>query len=361
MGYFQKVNTSKIIRMLHPSYLSLQLLFQNWGQFLWAELYNLVLLFSAVYLLQKYFLFHKLRLWLYWLTVLVIRKLMAGGFCKSDNRLNGYTIVITGADSGIGKEVAKELALRGAHLVLASRNLEKAEQTKKDLLYLKGSVEVRHLDLSSLESVRDFANGLIEHKYHLHMLVNVAGEMMCPYTETVDGLEQQMTVNYLGHFLLTNMLLPWLTHTRPARIINVSSTAHIDGEIPFGDFNYKDRGYNKWKAYCNSKLATVLFTRQLVNKVKGSNLDVFCANPGMAQSALYRHILPESVYRFLFGFLIQTPREAAQTIVHCALEARKEDAFYYSECSPGWTSDQAQDDQLGERLWRESEKLVGLA
>ncbi|KAF2345974.1 Short-chain dehydrogenase/reductase SDR, partial [Trinorchestia longiramus] len=223
----------------------------------------------AVYLLQRYFVFHKMRLWLYWLSVVVIRKLMAGGFCNSDVRLNGYTIIITGADSGIGKEVAKELTLRGAHLVLASRDLKKAQQTKKELMALKGSVEVRHCDLSSLESVRAFANGIINHKYHVHMLVNVAGELMGTYKETVDGLEQQMAVNHLGHFLLTNMLLPWLLHDRPARIINVSATAHIGGEIPFGDFSYSNGSYNAWKAYCNSKLATVLFTRQLAKKLKG--------------------------------------------------------------------------------------------
>ncbi|XP_018010563.1 retinol dehydrogenase 11 [Hyalella azteca] len=269
MGYLDKQSMDKLSRWLHPSYLSLKLFFRNWGMFLWAELFNLTLMFSAVYLLQRVLLFHKLRLWLYWLGVVVVRKFVAGGFCTSDERLNGYTIIITGADSGIGKEVAKELTLRGAHLVLASRDTEKAEATKKELMAIKGSVEVRHCDLSSLESVRAFAQGIIEHKYHVHMLINIAGEMMCPYSETADGLERQMAVNHLGHFLLTNLLLPWLTHDRPARVINVSASAHIGGEIPFGDFNYKSQEYSAWKAYCNSKLATVLFTRKLAQKLKG--------------------------------------------------------------------------------------------
>uniref|UniRef100_A0A6A7G3X2 Retinol dehydrogenase 11-like n=2 Tax=Hirondellea gigas TaxID=1518452 RepID=A0A6A7G3X2_9CRUS len=360
MGHLEKMTSKKIMRMLHPSYLSLRLFFRSWGQFLWAELYNLLVLFTAVYLLQRYFMFHKLRLWLYWLSVLVVRKFMAGGFCRSDVRLNGCTVVITGADSGIGKEVAKELALRGAHLVLGSRDLVKAEQTKKELENLKGSVEIRHLDLSSLESVRTFANGLINHKYHIHMLLNIAGEMMCPYKETADGLEEQMAVNHLGHFLLTNMLLPWLTHHKPARIINVAATAHIDGRIPFSDFNYKQQGYSKWKAYCNSKLATVLFTRQLARNLKDTNVEAFCANPGVSQSALYRHVLPEFVYKHIIGFLVQTPREAAQTITYCATEAKQDVNFYYSECSSGWPSDEAMDDDLAQRLWRESEKLVGL-
>jgi len=358
MQGFLAMNSDKIKQILHPTYLSFKLFFQNWKLFIWYDMYNLATLFTLVYLMQKWLLFGKLKLWILWTVTLVMRKILAGGFCEPRRRLNGCTVVITGADSGIGKEVAREFTMLGAHLVLGSRNLEKGEQTKRELEDLKGSVEVRQLDLSSLDSVRDFANGLIAHKYHLHMLANCAGEMGSEDWST-GAPNRQWNVNYLGPFLLTNMLLPWLTHTRPARIINVGASAHVAGD-PSALTQTHPHDADWWQSYCNSKLATLLFTHHLAKKVKGTNVEVFCANPGLTPTRLFRRFLPEWVCESpIFGLLAQTPREAAQTIVHCATNASKNDSsYYYSECSDGWPSDDAQNDALAEKLWRWSEQMT---
>jgi len=337
-------------QLLHPTFLSVKLFFNNIKLFIWCDLYNLIILFSLAWLLQRWLLFSKLRLWLVWLAVAAYRKVMAGGLVAPPRRLNGSVVVLTGGESGVGRALAREMADLGAHLVLACADLDRAEEVKKELEQVKGSVEIRQLDVTSLESVRKFAQGLIDHKYHLHMLVNAAGETNGAYTATADDLERTLVSHHLGHFLLTNLLLPSLTHNIPARVVNVASSAHIFSKAT-GVTSLTAKEYQWRKAYCDSQLATMLFTHQLRQRLKGTKVSAFCANPGLSA------LTPSSL-----DLLLQTPLEGAHTLLHCVTEAcPSHPCYYYSECEPGWPSDAAQDTALAEKFWRESEKLVGLS
>jgi len=221
-------------------------------------------------------------------------------------------------------------------------------------------VEVRQLDLSSLASVRAFAKAFSGQD--LHLLVNNAGVMACPYKESAEGWELQMATNHLGHFLLTNLLLPALTrHGKPARVVTVASLAHLRGRADL-DASLKKASYDKDQAYGDSKMANILFTRELANRLKGTNVSAFSVHPGVVVTNLARHILPDVVVRFIMPLLLKTAAEGAQTTLHCALEARQSDspALYYSDCGAGWAMPLAEDDAAAAEFWRRSAELVKL-
>uniref|UniRef100_A0A3P8WWJ6 Si:dkey-23o4.6 n=1 Tax=Cynoglossus semilaevis TaxID=244447 RepID=A0A3P8WWJ6_CYNSE len=189
--------------------------------------------------------------------VAVLRKWIAGGVCRCSVRLDGKTVVITGANTGIGKETSREMARRGE--LMACRDLTRAESAAEEIREAtgNGNVVIRHLDLASLHSVRQFAKDYVDSEDRLDILINNAGVMMCPKWLTEDGFETQLAVNHLGHFLLTNLLLPKLKSSAPSRVVNVSSIAHRGGRIDFDDL------------YQQSKLANVLFSRELARKLRG--------------------------------------------------------------------------------------------
>src|ERR1700730_7830139 len=168
----------------------------------------------------------------------------------------GRTAIVTGANSGLGEVTARELARVGAHVILAVRNTEKGKTTAQQMT---GDVEVRRLDLQDLSSVRQFADGVDT----VDVLINNAGVMATPYALTADGFESQIGTNHLGHFALTNLLLPKLSD----RVVAVSSMAHWPGRIDFDDLNWKNRRYSAWLAYSQSKLANLLFTSELQRRL----------------------------------------------------------------------------------------------
>jgi len=293
--------------------------------------------------------------------IIAFRRYLAGGICNNTKRLHNQTIIITGSNIGIGKETARELLRRGAHVILACRTLAKAEDARRELCREGGKVEVRQLDLSNLKSIREFAAGIEKDDVQVHMLINNAGVMMCPYTETTDGFEMQMGTNHLGHFLLTNLLLPSIKkHKQPARIINLSSLAHLAGAIDVDNFNDK-YNYDETQVYCNSKLANVLFTRELARQLKGTNIQVFSVHPGAVLSNLASHLVSSFVNNYLMGPLLKTTMQGAQTTIYCATEATQSQEMYFSDCSVGWAAPQAKDDTVAQQLWKHSSKLVGLA
>ena len=170
----------------------------------------------------------------------------------------GRTVIITGANSGLGSVTARELAGQGATIVMAVRDTRKGE---KAALQIAGQVEVRQLDLQDLSSVRRFADGVD----NADVLINNAGIMAAPYALTADGFESQIGTNHLGHFALTNLLLPKLSD----RVVTVSSMAHWPGRIDLNDLNWKNRRYSPWLAYSQSKLANLLFTSELQRRLDG--------------------------------------------------------------------------------------------
>ncbi len=192
----------------------------------------------------------------------------------------GRTVIVTGANSGLGLVTARELARVGAKTILAVRNKAKGDEAASSMT---GEVEVRSLDLQDLASVRAFAEGIDE----VDVLVNNAGIMAVPYALTVDGFESQIGTNHLGHFALTNLLLPKLTD----RVVTVSSGMHLLGRINLKDLNWKARPYWPWRAYGQSKLANLLFTRELQRRLDatGSPLKAHAAHPGYSATNLQGH------------------------------------------------------------------------
>lgn len=193
---------------------------------------------------------------------------------------SGRTVVVTGANSGLGLVTARELARVGAHVVLAVRDTGKGENAAQGM---SGDVQVRRLDLQALSSVREFADGV----EHLDVLVNNAGIMATPYAVTKDGFESQIGTNHLGHFALTNLLLPKLSD----RVVTVSSLCHHIGYISLRDLNWKTRPYSAWLAYAQSKLANLVFTSELQRRLDqaGSPLRALAAHPGYSRTNLQGH------------------------------------------------------------------------
>ncbi|MDT5326243.1 MAG: hypothetical protein QOF25_3395 [Mycobacterium sp.] len=192
----------------------------------------------------------------------------------------GRTVIVTGANSGLGEVTARELARVGAKVVLAVRNTAKGDAAASGMT---GDVEVRELDLQDLASVRAFADGIDG----VDVLVNNAGIMAVPYAQTVDGFESQIGTNHLGHFALTNLLLPKVSD----RVVTVSSMMHLLGKISLKDLNWKSRPYSAWLAYGQSKLANLLFTSELQRRLDaaGSSVTSLSAHPGYSATNLQGH------------------------------------------------------------------------
>ncbi|HET9877315.1 MAG TPA: oxidoreductase [Mycobacterium sp.] len=191
--------------------------------------------------------------------------------------LAGRTVIVTGANSGLGRVTARELTRVGARVVLAVRDIAKGEAAARDMA---GDTEVRELNLADLSAVRRFADGVDG----VDVLVNNAGIMAVPYAVTVDGFERQIGTNHLGHFALTNLLLPKLTD----RVVTVSSFAHRLAYISLKDLNWQSRPYSPWLAYGQSKLANLLFTSELQRRLTavGSPVRALAAHPGYSSTNL---------------------------------------------------------------------------
>lgn len=301
--------------------------------------------------------------------LLAFRRWMAGRICNSKVRLDGKTVLITGANTGIGKETALDMAQRGARVIIACRDMTKARVVADEIRQRSGNgnVEVKKLDLASLKSVRDLAKDIEKNEPRLDILINNAGIMMCPKWVTEDGFEMQFGVNHLGHFLLTNCLLDLLKKSAPSRIVIVSSLAHEKGQIHFDDINL-DNGYRREKSYRQSKLANVLFGKELAAQLQGSGVTVYSLHPGVIRTELGRHLfstLPrwKRIIAMPIMMLIKTPWEGAQTTIHCAVDENlaNESGFYYSDCARKTPAPQAQDDAAAKKLWDISASMVGLA
>ena len=202
---------------------------------------------------------------------------------------SGKIAIVTGANSGIGFEAAKALAAKGAHVVMACRNMEKGEKAVDDIRAATPAAQLalKQLDLADLGSVRTFAADYQAQHSQLHMLINNAGVMALPYRTTEDGFEMQFGTNHLGHFALTGLLLPTLFATPGSRIVTVSSMAHQMGTIQFDDLGW-EKSYSKWRAYGMSKLANLLFTYELQRKLTAAGADTIAVavHPGYSATNL---------------------------------------------------------------------------
>ncbi|XP_078593062.1 retinol dehydrogenase 12-like [Branchiostoma floridae x Branchiostoma japonicum] len=301
------------------------------------------------------------------------RKYFGGGVCYSTARLEGKTAIITGSNTGLGKETARDLARRGARVILACRDVTKAEAAAEDIRKTtgNGNVLVRKLDLASLASVREFAAGINDNETRLDLLINNAGIMMCPQWKTEDGFEMQFGTNHLGHFLLTNLLLDKLKKSAPSRVVTVSSMGHqFIKKMHFDDLNMENN-YKSMKAYSQSKLANILFTRELAKRLEGTGVTCYSVHPGGVRTELGRYmtdtyglwlILLRPIISPLMYVVGKSSVQGAQTSLHCALQEGLESksGLYFSDCAEKDPSPAGQDDEAAKRLWEVSEEMVGL-
>ncbi|XP_071832275.1 retinol dehydrogenase 13-like isoform X2 [Apostichopus japonicus] len=302
-------------------------------------------------------------------SLVLIRDHFGGGTCQCKVMLKGRTVIITGANTGIGKETALDLAKRGGRIILACRDEKKALKARKDIILQSGNTDIhfRHLDLASLKSVRSFAERINSEEDKVHVLINNAGIMRCPFWKTEDGFEMQFGVNHLGHFLLTNLLRAKLQSSSPSRIINVSSIAHERGKIDFENLN-SEKDYQTAEAYANSKLANVLFNRELSKELQGTGVTANAVHPGIVNTEIGRYTgfhksgFSMTILGPIFWLFVKSPKQGAQTTIHCAISEDLESTsgLYFSDCKPKECSALGKEDQVAKRLWDTSIKLVGL-
>ena len=284
---------------------------------------------------------------------------------------SGRTICITGANSGLGLEAARNLVDVGAHVIMACRNAEKAEAAAQSLRSGKGSVEVRQLDLASLASIRQFSAQLLADGIELDGLMNNAGLMALDQSRTEDGFETQIGVNHLGHFALTGLLLPSLMKRPNSRIVNVSSMGHIPGKIHLDDLMCDRRRYSRWGAYFQSKLANILFTNELERRLREtlSTTIALAAHPGTARTELGKSgsSATNFVMRRLTPVLTRTGVQGCEAQVRAMVDPSALGREYYGpkyqmfgspvKVTP---SRQARNMNDARRLWEISEELTGV-
>jgi NAD(P)-dependent dehydrogenase (short-subunit alcohol dehydrogenase family) len=283
---------------------------------------------------------------------------------------SGRTAVVTGANSGIGFETARALAAKGARVVLACRSEEKGRDAERRLRAAVPHADARFepLDLGSLASVRRFAEKLSAEERRLDLLLNNAGVMMPPYGRTADGFETQLGTNHLGHFALTGLLLPRLRTTPSARVVSVSSLAHFWGRIDFDDLQ-SERSYNPTRAYGQSKLANLLFARELQRRFEAARVDALsaAAHPGSTRTELQRH---SGLMNAIVAVFSQQPPEGALPTLYAATAADVRGGEYFGPSGfagclgpPGRarSSPRANDASAALRLWDVSERLTGVS
>lgn len=275
--------------------------------------------------------------------------------------MQGKTVVITGGSAGIGKATASELAARGARVILACRDLEKAARARDEVLARTpgATVELVPLELRSLRSVRDCATRLRTAATRLDVLINNAGVFPPTLRVTLDGFEEQFGVNHLAHFLLTNLLLEPLVAAAPARVVTVSSTMHAGGKIDFESFRSPAK-YDAYAAYRQSKLANLLFANELARRLAGRGVTSNSLHPGGVASEIMRDA--NVALRVLARLAFTTPEKGARSSVYLASspEVASTTGQYFVSSKPAKTDPLAQDPALAARLWNESAKLVGL-
>jgi NAD(P)-dependent dehydrogenase (short-subunit alcohol dehydrogenase family) len=281
--------------------------------------------------------------------------------------MTGKVIVITGGNTGIGKEAAVGLAGLGAHVVITSRNEERGRVARDEIAERTGNqrVEVMPLDLASFRSIRSFAGDVHDRFERLDVLVNNAGLILLRRRETDDGFEETFGVNHLGHFLLTDLLLERLRTSAPARVVVVSSNAHKGARrgLDFDDLE-GERRYRWMAAYSKSKLANIYFTRELARRVDGSGVTVNALHPGFVRSDFGRGGDLGGVYgwgiKYLAGPFAISPEKGARTTIYLASSPEVDGVSggYFYKCKPATPSAVARDDAAAGRLWDVSEQLV---
>ncbi|ELT94177.1 hypothetical protein CAPTEDRAFT_227984 [Capitella teleta] len=290
------------------------------------------------------------------LSLYALRRYCGGKVFNPRGLANGKTIIITGANAGIGKETAYRLAQQRARVILACRDLDRGEAALQDIRRWtkEGDLVVKQLDLASFKSIRAFAEEIKRSEPKIDVLINNAAVFGCPFSRTEDGLEMQMGVNYFGHFLLTNLLTDTLKSSAPSRVVIVSSGLAKNGNVDLNNLMMNKENYKKNSGYNDSKLACDYFSRELANRMEGTGVGVHCMSPGMVRTDLGRHNSFPLWMKLLIApfwfLLVKSPYQ----------DLEGETGKFYRNCGEGkWPKD-PMDSSIGPRLWEMSAKIVGL-
>ena len=285
----------------------------------------------------------------------------------------GKIAIVTGANSGIGQEITIGLAKKEIKVIMACRNINKAESTKFEIIKQipNADIEIMALDLNSLKSVRSFTKSFCDKHNHLNLLIENAGIMIPPFAKTEDGFESQMGVNYFSHFLLTNLLMPLLNKTEGARIATTSSIAHENAQIDLVNLN-SENSYSKMKAYGQSKLACLMFAYELQRRLDkvGSKVIAVSAHPGVSKTNLFSNVpkLTQVLMTLFIPFFTHPPEKAALPMLYATLGDDIKGGEYFGPIGvkgmkgkPGKVNSKPQsyDKDVAKKLWEVSEKLTG--
>jgi NAD(P)-dependent dehydrogenase (short-subunit alcohol dehydrogenase family) len=274
--------------------------------------------------------------------------------------------VITGGTDGIGKEAAYGLAVQGARLLLHGRDPAKGARAVAELKERSGNsaIEFLQADFSSLADVRRLAAEVQERAPRIDVLVNNAGAIFGKRTLSKDGYEMTFAVNHLAPFLLTHLLIDTLKRSEPSRIVTTSSNAHRGAKLSFDDLQ-ATRKFSPMSAYANSKLANILFTRALAKRLQGAAVTATCLHPGLVRTSLGRNVEVARFVKAIVGLVMRfgrTPEKGAETVIYLASSPKVQGASggYYIDGKLTQPARIGQDDGAAERLWQESERLVGI-
>jgi NAD(P)-dependent dehydrogenase (short-subunit alcohol dehydrogenase family) len=297
--------------------------------------------------------------------------------------LSDKTVVITGGASGIGLETARALLQGGAEVVLAVRNIEQGERVARELRQSTNNSRaiVLPLDLSSYASIRQAANQFLERWSALHILINNAGVMATPFKKTEEGFELQFGTNHLGHFLLSQLLLPALLAAAPARVVVLSSNGHRRSDIIWEDINFEKHPYDKWQAYGQSKTANALFALGFTKHYAAKEVTANAVNPGGIRTGLQKNLSYEEMAAMgwydaegKLNPIFKTPQQGAATSVWAGIGSELEGigGLYLEDCQEAelWSASgpsyqgyrpYIRSAESAERLWRLSLEMTGLS
>ncbi|KAI4461227.1 phosphatidylinositol-glycan biosynthesis class f protein-related [Holotrichia oblita] len=302
------------------------------------------------------------------LTVISLLKFYAYitcGRCTSANKMKGKTVIVTGATGGIGKETAKDLAARGARVILACRNTDYGNQIKDEFVKetQNENIVVKKLDLSSQKSIREFAKDINQTEAKLDVLIHNAGTAELRSKTTEDGLELTMATNHFGPFLLTHLLIDLLKRSAPSRIVVVASGLYRLASVNLNKLNPVD-SFCPAYIYYVSKYVNIYFTEELARRLEGTNVTANCLHPGMIDSGIWRNVPAPLSWplKLIVKSFFKTPEQGCQTSVYVAVSDEIEGVTgkYFIDCKEGTLSNAARDMAKAKKVWELSEQLVNL-